>query len=66
MELHTLDIIKRVFYRHDFVTTVGRLCRQHSVFLKDRGRRLMVADSFRFPGMGWAQLRRAARFSQRR
>jgi tRNA uridine 5-carboxymethylaminomethyl modification enzyme len=46
--------------RQDFIAKVEDLCRRHSVFLKDRGKRLMVADYFRFPGVNWQSLRNEA------
>jgi len=46
--------------REAFVENINSLCRRHSVFLKDRGKRMMVADYFRFPGVNWDSLRHEA------
>jgi tRNA uridine 5-carboxymethylaminomethyl modification enzyme len=43
--------------RREFITRVGTLVQKHSLFLKDKDRRLMVADYFRFPGSGWETLK---------
>ncbi|PID79044.1 tRNA uridine-5-carboxymethylaminomethyl(34) synthesis enzyme MnmG [bacterium DOLJORAL78_65_58] len=47
--------------RQVFIDKVKDLCRRRSVFLPEKGKRLMVADYFRFPGVNWDSLRHEAR-----
>jgi len=43
--------------RQDFVKNIDLAVREKSVFLRDKARRVRVADFFRFPGKGWAALK---------
>ena len=43
--------------RQDFIDSVDQIVRKKTVFLKDRARRIKVADFFCFPGKGWDALK---------
>ncbi len=49
--------LTRLEARKDFISTVSSLVHKKSLFLKDKDRRLKVAEYFRFPGSGWGTLR---------
>lgn len=58
------EALEELRAREAFITEVERLCRKHSVFVqeadKGRGRRLMVSDYFRYPGVDWRSLKQQA------
>jgi len=43
--------------RQDFVDAIDTLSRKKRIFLKEKSRRMSVAEYFRFPGKGWDALR---------
>ncbi len=43
--------------RQEFIDAINSLVRKKSVFLKEKSRRIPVADFFRSPGVGWDALR---------